>query len=135
MKKIFIFSLIVLILCGCNKESNYLTYAYSINTEESKTCNDVAKLIFTYNGVEYYYNCLDSIKVKGNTFDYTLEEALNNGISFTDVLKYLSEDGPSIYYDKNNNGYTNNGIRILVCDKKIYLGKNDFTYNTSLCNN
>ena len=128
-----------------NKELT--SYAYEIETIETKNCDNRAKLYYNDNDRKIYTYCLDEINIKTEGKSYKLSEYLSNHNKLIDeiigsmtLISGLNDGGTNIYRDGGSLGFTNNGLTIIKCktldgNRDIYIGPESLEFKENFCNN
>lgn len=130
---IFIFILIL------NKNNSNLI------VNETKNCDNVAKLYYETDEKIIYSYCLDSIEVIVNNKTIDLKEYLKNN-SIDNLINMLEKEstfydgGTSIYKDGGTKKITTNGITLIKCNtldgnRDIYIGSKNMKYKSNFCKN
>lgn len=154
VKNIILLVIMMFSLTACSyledDEPESMTFAYSVETSVKDICSDITHIYTDSQNSKYYSYCLDSIKIVGSSINSSITDALKNGMTITDILKYmeissvLKDGGTKIYRDAGTNGYTNNGLTIIACNKIIsnekinkdyYIGPKNMKYQNNYCIN
>ena len=119
-------------------------YAYTIETIETKQCNNEKDLYISRENQNIYIYCLDSIKINANNKLIELKDYYNeNNKVIEEIINTLDlvnnyKDGSSTLYQDSNSDFTNNGLSIIKCNtilgnQDIYIGPKTIEYENDFC--
>lgn len=104
-------------------------FVYKIETDLDKNMVKKPKLYYEVNGQRVYTSCLDKIYVNlGNEKIELYEYLEKEGLSFDEITKKLNLDkvlddgGTKIYRDDWATKFTNNGLTLVKCNRKLEDG-------------
>lgn len=145
MKKIILFTCIIILLTGCSKKESQEPpkeekpkIDYRIDTIERENCENEVKEYYSKDDQTVYLVCLDEVTLLENNM--TLKETLERGKKIDEFASDLSslltihasllDGGTSIYRDTGGTIYTKNGLTLIKCNKTdgrkdIYIGTNE----------
>ncbi len=119
-------------------------FAYKIETTK-ESCTKDNKYYELKDGRIIYTNCLKDIKINDYKEVRSLKEVLKDDENIMEeIINILNDNGEvqeyfkaKIYIDEGESGFSNEGLKILVCDnaknKNIYLGSLEADISKDMC--
>ena len=146
---IIIIGVIIVFKYFVKKEENYnpakiIDFAYEIETEKG-SCGKNKSYYKLEDGRTIYTNCLKEININDFKEVRSLKDTLKDDENIIErIINALNEHGEvqeyfkaKIYIDEGELGFSNEGLKILVCDssknKNIYIGSLEADFNKDMC--
>ncbi len=121
-----------------------IDFAYEIETEKA-SCGKNNSYYKLEDGRTIYTNCLKEININDFKEVRSLKDTLKDDENIIErIINALNEHGEvqeyfkaKIYIDEGELGFSNEGLKILVCDssknKNIYIGSLEADFNKDMC--